>query len=194
MDHTGSYAISRRARALFTPPPPSTLALIVSTGEEQAPTAGPGKPPVWRRWIEVRIVSGEGVSVFRADARALAVDAVGADYGKGEILSQSFDPLCAEHFIRRRGADHVTTEPASAELRRIAIEICRAVALRLHGFGVDRAAVARPWLEGRPAFAAIVQGAPSRGATEGCVAPEMQPYPQRKVPRKGKLGASSAVP
>jgi hypothetical protein len=195
MDCTGMFAISRRARALFGPRPTSTLTPFVRTGEEREPLTGPGEPPVWRRWIEVCILSGDSVYVFRAEGCSLTFDAVpGTDRGKGEILAEGFDPLCEGHILRCRGAEHRTTEAAPPELRKMAIDTCRSVAMRLRGFGVDRGAVARPWLVGRPGFANIVQNAPSRGPAEGSVIPELQLYAERKKRRKGKSGAPTAFP
>jgi hypothetical protein len=155
---------------------------IVRGMEAQAPAAARGQGEEWQRWIEVRLLSGDIVYGFRAEGRALT-RARGALRTRAEILSPGFDPLCAEHTLCRDGTEYSTSGPAPAELRRIAVDACRVVALRLHAFGVDRGAVAQPWPKVRPSFASIVAGEPiwAQGA-------EVRPYGPRRGARRAPQG------
>jgi hypothetical protein len=90
-----------------------------------------------------------------------------------ELYSPDFEPLDEGHSIHVHGRHYSTAEPAPPELMKLAIEACRAVALRLHAHGVDRSVVTRDWPKDRPAFADIVKGEPAKeGAVEGGPLPQ----------------------
>ena len=162
--------------------PPRAPMPIVHGMEAPVRVATRRKTTEWHRWIEIRLLSDDVVLAFKAEGLSLTL-AAGALRARAEILSPAFDPLCAEHTLRHGGADYTTSEPAPAELRRIAVDVCRVVALRLHAFGVDRTTVTRPWPRGRPPFASIVVGEP--------IWPEAAPvraYPTRRAPRRASRG------
>ncbi len=154
---------------------------FVVVREEEAPAPVRGRPRGWRRWIEVRIPARGSVFGFTVDAQALAL-APETVLGRAEILRPGFAPLAAERTVRVHGADHRTMEPAPGDVEAVALEACRAAALRLYSFGVDRVKVTHPWPRGLPTFASIVKGVlewPAVG--EGGQAPDVPlvPYPKR---------------
>lgn len=97
----------------------------------------------WRRWIELTFLAGEAVYTFTAEASALTFD---ADVDAA-IQSPLFVPC-------------TTKDAATDDMVESAVNACRAVALRLHVFGVDRHTVASmwPWPWGWPTFADVVAG------------------------------------
>jgi hypothetical protein len=150
--------------------------------EAQVGAARRGKPAAWRRWIEIRILSRDVVYEFEADARSLTPDPSLPVRARAQILSPAFDLLCAQHTVRPGGVAHAVSTPAPAKIRSIAVDACRVVALRLHAFGVDRAAVAQAWPGERPSFASIVAGEPAWAE-----APPAKTYPRRPGrPSKGR--------
>ena len=149
---------------VFAPPPPPAPPVVVVAGlEEQVRGPTRGRPLVWRRWVEVRIVWRGATYTFAADASALTLDAGAVEAGDdAELRAPDFDPLSLGHSLRFRGTDYGTTDAGPAELVELAIEACRAVALRLLAHGVDHFDVRRPWPDEVPAFEALVRGDSSR--------------------------------
>jgi hypothetical protein len=128
---------------------------------------------VYRRWVVLRYLTQDGVYGFRAEADALTLGAGATIRARWEILSAAFDPLCAESTLCRGGVDHAT--PAPEALRALALDACRAIALRLHAFGVKRDVITGPWPKKRPSFASIVEGEPAWDR-----AAEPLPYPKHR--------------
>lgn len=139
-----------------TPPPPPPAAPVIVAHEEQVRGRTRGRPLVWCRSIEIRVPWRSVLYTFTANASFLAVDG-----GPEEIMGPDFLPLGGGHTIRFRGVEYESREDGPAELCAIALEACRAVALRLHAAGIGSAAVMDAWPPGKPSFAEIVKGVTS---------------------------------
>jgi hypothetical protein len=138
---------------VFAPPPaaPAPVPLVIGW-EEQIRGRTRGRPLLWHRGIKILIVARGVAYSFSASADSLTVDA-GSDT---ELHSTDFDPLDEGHSVRFRGITYSSPDPGPDDLVRLAIEACRAVALRLHARGIDSFAVRRTWPEGLPTFIDIV--------------------------------------
>lgn len=143
---------------VFAPPPPPLPVPppvpVIVAHEEQVRGRTRGRPLVWRRSIEIRIPWRSVLYTFTANASFLAVDG-----GPEEIMGPDFLPLGGGHTIRFRGVEYESREDGPAELGAIALEACRAAALRLHAAGIGNAAVMDAWPPGKPSFSDIVAGA-----------------------------------
>jgi hypothetical protein len=152
---------------VFAPPPAAPLPVPFVTGwEEQDRGRTRGRPLVWRRGVEIRMAAHGVTYTFSANADSLTLDSAAVQAGdSSELCSPDFDPLCAGHSVRFHGIDYTTTDPGPADLVKIAIETCRAVALRLHAHGIDYFTAMRAWPADAPPFADIVKGeAPTANA------------------------------
>lgn len=147
---------------VFAPPPPPPPAPppvpTVVAREEQFRGRTRGGPLRWRRWIEIRIPWRGVLHTFTADASFLEVSS-----GAEEIMGPDFSPLETGHSIHFRGIDYESGEDGPAELVALAVEACRAVALRLDAAGLSGSVAREPWPPGIPSFAEIVEGARSAG-------------------------------
>jgi hypothetical protein len=145
---------------VFAPPPAARSPVpFVFAWEVQEHGGSRGRAIVWRRGIQIRIASRGVTYVFSANADALMLSSVSVEAGDdAELHSTEFAPLREGHSIRFREIDYDTTEPGPEVLVKIAIEACRAVALRLFAHGIDYYAATRPWPSHVPAFADIVKG------------------------------------
>jgi len=151
---------------VFAPPPPAPAPVPVVAGfEEQVRGRTRGRPLVWRRWIEIRLRWRGVAYTFTADADALALDSGAVEAGDdSELCAPDFDPLSPGHSAHLRGIEYTTTDPGPAELVRLAVETCRAVARRLLAHGVDHFTARRTWPLGVPAFSEIVRGEPTEAS------------------------------
>ena len=138
---------------VFAPPPaaPSPVPVVVGR-EEQVRGRTRGRPLVWNRGIKILIVARDVAYTFSANADSLMIDA-GSDT---ELHSTDFDPLNEGHSVRFRGITYSSSDPGPEDLVKLAIEACRAVALRLHAHGISAFAATRAWPEGAPTFVDIV--------------------------------------
>ena len=138
---------------VFAPPPaePAPVPLVVGW-EEQARGRTRGRPLLWRRGINVVIVSRGVAYTFSANAESLMIDA-GSD---AELHATDFDPLNEGHTVRFRGRPYSSLDPGPDDLVKLAIEACRAAALKLHAHGISPSAATRAWPEGVPTFVDIV--------------------------------------
>lgn len=157
-----AYAEAREAFSaeVFAPRPAGAPAVVSVLGrEERERGRSRGRPMIWRRGVEVTIAARGVTYTFGADADSLVLDAAAVESGNdGEIRAADFNPLRAGHSIRFRGLDYSSADAGPEELVKLAVEACRAVALRLHAHGIGYGAVTRDWPKGIPAFADVVQG------------------------------------
>jgi hypothetical protein len=164
----GAYDEARDAflAEVFAPPVAAPPPVTFAVGREERDRARTrGRPLIWRRWIEIRIGWSSATYTFTADAESLTLDTGAVEAGDStELRSPEFNPLCAGHSVRFRGVDYATTDPGPPVLVKLAIEVCRAVALRLHAHGLDHFAVRRAWPEQVPAFGEFVEGARQESA------------------------------
>jgi hypothetical protein len=138
---------------VFAPPPtlPPPVPVVVGW-EEQIRGHARGRPLLWQRGIKILIVSRGVAYTFTASADSLMIDAG----GEAELHATDFDPLDEGHSVRFRGIAYSSSEPGPDDLVKLAIEACRAVALRLHALGITSSAATRAWPEGIPTFVDIV--------------------------------------
>ncbi|MEP7120186.1 MAG: hypothetical protein ABJE95_04710 [Byssovorax sp.] len=134
---------------VFAPPPvaPAPVPIVVGW-EEQVRGRTRGRPLFWRRGITVVIVSRGVAYTFRASADPLMIDA--------EVLANDFNPLDEGHAVRFRGVAYSSSDPGPDDLVKLAIEACRAAALRLSAHGIASSATTRAWPAGMPTFVDIV--------------------------------------
>jgi hypothetical protein len=145
---------------VFAPPPAAPPPVVFVVGWEERHRGGSrGRPIILSRGVEIRIVFESALYTFaaRADDLTLSPDAVNAR-DSSELHSPDFDPLCPGHSVRFRGVNYTTTERGPENLVKMAIEACRAAALRLHAHSIDYFTAMQAWPEGVPAFAEIVKG------------------------------------
>jgi hypothetical protein len=152
--------------AVLAPPlpglPPVTLTVARAERDRQRTR---GRPLVWHRWVEIKIGWCGVAYTFTAEADCLTLDTGAVEAGdSSELRSPDFNPLCAGHSVRLQGVDYTTTDPGPPVLVKMAVEICRAVALRLHAHGLDHFAARRAWPEHVPSFEELVEGAPTANA------------------------------
>ena len=138
---------------VFAPPPaPPPPVPVVVGWEEQVRGRTRGRPLLWQRGIKIVIVARGVAYTFGASADSLMIDAG----SEAELRSTDFDPLNEGHSVRFRGMDYTSTDAGPDDLVRLAIEACRAAALRLHAHGIVPSAATRAWPEGAPTFVDIV--------------------------------------
>lgn len=140
------------AEVFAPPPPPPAPVAVVAGWEEQIRGRTRGRPLVWQRGIKIAVISRGLTYSFSANADSLIVE----PGGEAELRSADFDPLNEGHSVRFRGIAYVSSDPGPDDLVKLAIEACRAVALRLQAHGILPSAATRAWPEGLPTFVDIV--------------------------------------
>ena len=138
---------------VFAPPlaAPTPVPMVVGW-EEQVRGRTRGRPLLWNRGIKILLVARDVAYTFSANADSLMIDA-GSD---SELRSTDFEPLNEGHSARFRGITYSSSDPGPEDLVKLAIEACRAAALRLHAHGIRPSAATRAWPEGIPTFVDIV--------------------------------------
>lgn len=138
---------------VFAPPPaPPPPVPVVVGWEEEVHGRTRGRPVVWRRGVNIVMVSRGVAYTFTASADSLMSD-TGNDI---ELRSTDFDPLDEGHSVGFRGITYSSAAPGPADLVKLAIEACRGVALRLHARVITPSAATRAWPESAPTFVDIV--------------------------------------
>jgi hypothetical protein len=138
---------------VFAPPPAALSPVPLVVGwEEQVRGRSRGRPLLWSRGIKILIIAHDVAYTFSANADSLMIDA-GSDT---ELHSTDFDPLNEGHSARFRGITYSSSDPGPEDLVKLAIEACRAAALRLHAHGISPSVAMRAWPEGVPTFVDIV--------------------------------------
>jgi hypothetical protein len=144
---------------VFAPPVAPLPVPFVFGWEVQESGGSRGRAITWRRGIQIRIASRGVTYVFAANADTLMLSSSAVVAGNdAELCSIDFAPLREGHSVRFREIDYSTPDPGPEDLVKIAIEACRAVALRLFAHGIDYHAASRPWPRHVPAFADIAKG------------------------------------
>ena len=138
---------------VFAPPPAPPAPVPVVVGwKEQIRGCTRGRPLLWQRGVKILLVSRGVAYTFTASADSLLTDAD----DDTELRSTDFDPLNEGHSVRFRGVAYSSLDPGPDDLVKLAIEACRAVALRLHALGIASSAATRAWPEGLPTLVDIV--------------------------------------
>ena len=145
---------------VFAPPPAAPPPVPIVIGwEEQVRGRTRGRPLRWCRGIKIAMMSRGVAYTFTANADSLIIDAGGTEADRGaELRSADFEPLHEGHSVRFRDTTYSSTDPGPQDLVKLAIEACRAAALRLHAHGITAFASTQAWPDGVPAFVDIVAG------------------------------------